>query len=516
VYKRVPRNQIADTLLHLRSLFRKLKPASDRESRAQERREIVVRNLLSNLSRMKEHPTLHTVKEIADVFALTLDGAHRIFGYDLEGVREYDSLLNGARTRIIESYPFNRDRLIDLPLELGSPEAFLKNAVLRELVSDWQTKVPIRVLEEEAREGAFYIQVGTEDSLGGGLPPGAIALVEPISAEESRQPYPNRMYLLQSGNGYRCSRCVVKWNKLLLIGSVNSNAPNQFLYPADIRIVGRIRMFALALPVPEYTSLYSLPKSLRKASLVLPWEHASMDRLFATKHQRFQRTETELAGVHGVLEDIFHSRISGRTERRYRHATPSQPHVDILMQLAISNIARYTDSVGGRRLLLSDRGRFSLDTLLNARHLEDLAEPFLSARVPMPIDRWRDLRKQFVEWPLLLSLRFPQLKLQDDQIVRLGETCTISDVEPEVGPGSLLYLNEVAAVPDSNSEMKKSAWGRPIYVLRRGAEIFCGHLQRDGTRYALLWKNKEGVNFIRFSKNELPGLHMVRGIAVAL
>jgi hypothetical protein len=518
VYKRVPRNQIADTLLHLRGLFRKFKPANDRESRAQERREIITRNLLSNISRTKEHPTLHTVFEVADAFALTLDGAHRIFGYDLEALREYDSRLNGARTRIIESYSFDRDLSIDLPLQLGSPEAFVKNAMLRELVLNWQTKIPIRALEDKTwrRAGTFYIQVGTEDSLGGGLPPGAIALVEPVSNEELRQPHPKRIYFLQSANGYRCNRCVVARNKLVLIVSGRDNVPNQFVYPEYIRIVGRIRMFALALPVPEYTSLYSLPRSLRKGSLILPWEHASMDRLFAAKHQRFQRTKSELEGVHEVLQEIFHRKVSDRTERRYRHATPSQPHVDVLMQLAISNIARYSDSVGRRRFLLSDMGRFSLDTLLGARHFDDLGDPVMSARPPMPIDRWTELRKEFIEWPLLLSLRLPQLRLQEDQIVRLGETCAIPDVEPEARPGSLLFLNQVAAVPDPNSEMTKTAWSRPIYVFRRGAEIFCGHLQRDGNRYALLWKNKEEVNSVRFSRNELSGLHMVRGIAVPL
>jgi hypothetical protein len=132
------------------------------------------------------------------------------------------------------------------------------------------------------------------------------------------------------------------------------------------------------------------------------------------------------------------------------------------------------------------------------------------------MDRWNELRKEFVEWPLLLSLRFPQLRLLEDQIVRLGENISIPNVEPEIRSGSLLFLNKAAGVPDPNNDVKKPAWARPIYALQRGAEIFCGHLQRDGSRYALLWKDREGTNSVSFYKNDLSDLHMVVGVAVSL
>jgi hypothetical protein len=56
--------------------------------------------LLSNLFRTKDHPTPNSVLELADIFSLTLDGAHRLFGYDLQRIREYDFRLNGGRTHI--------------------------------------------------------------------------------------------------------------------------------------------------------------------------------------------------------------------------------------------------------------------------------------------------------------------------------------------------------------------------------------------------------------------------------
>jgi hypothetical protein len=100
VYTPGLRGQIADTLMHLRELFRRSNPSNERERLTHERREIITKNLLSNLFRTKEHPTLHAVLELADVFSLTIDGAHRLFGYELEEIREYDFRLNGGRTHI--------------------------------------------------------------------------------------------------------------------------------------------------------------------------------------------------------------------------------------------------------------------------------------------------------------------------------------------------------------------------------------------------------------------------------
>jgi hypothetical protein len=111
---------------------------------------------------------LNTVLEIADAFALTLDGAHRIFGYDLEGLQTLDTEMNNARTRIIDTYSFRRDLLVDLPGQLGEDEVFQRDASLREMVLQWQRGLPIRVLSESAgwqRTDIFYVRVRLEDSL---------------------------------------------------------------------------------------------------------------------------------------------------------------------------------------------------------------------------------------------------------------------------------------------------------------------------------------------------------------
>jgi hypothetical protein len=489
VYRPVTRSEISDALVHIRDLYRQIKPADEQENRAYERREVGIKDLLSNLPRTKEHPTLTAVDEVADMARLTTEGAHRLFGYNLAKIREYDLRLNGGRTHIVESYPFERDRLIDLPLEFASEEIFGFGGMLRDMVTKWQTDIPMRVLEEAGwlRPGIFFVHIGTEDSLGSSLPPGSLALVEPIAEDEEFHPNPRAIYLLQFGNGYCCSRCVVSRGKLQLLTSERTYlGPQNFDYPGAVRIVGRARMFALKLPLPEYPSRYFLPLGGNCADLILPTEQMTRNVLFATEHMRFKRTKKEEQLVRDAFREVFGSSPSQRTERRYRAFTPSEPHVDSLIYFTVENFARYTDALRTGGSLITDTGRFSLETLLNARHWADVLVTTPEVRLPQPVKAWEVYRTELVEWTPLLSQKFPELRLWSDRALRLANEYAIQGLDPAIAPGSWMFLEKAPAIPNVQSEQRKSGWSRPIYVLRRGVETICGYLERDGSGYALL------------------------------
>jgi hypothetical protein len=481
-----------------------------------QRREAATKDLLSNLPRISEHPTLRTLLELAEIYSLTLEGAHKLFGYEIERFREYDLALNGGRTHIFDSYPFQRDLLIDLPARFAGEESFAIDAFARDLVVEWQTGVPIRALEEEGWEepGAFYVHIGTEDSLGSSLPPGAVAKVEAIGEAEKTLPHPRRIYLLQFGDGYRCSHCVVTNGKLRPFNSGRAYlGREEFRYPGSVRIAGRIRMFALSLPVPEHPITPTLPRSQRRAELVLPWEHGTRDRLLLTKHRRFVRWNEEDLRVHDFLGELLHAKLSGRSERRYRRPTSSEPHVNALIQLSLGHLARYTDTLSSSGSWRSDRGRFSLEALLEAKSLSEVLLPRPSLRTPTPTDVWEARRSEFGGWPPLLSVRFPRLQQWEDKIVRLAQGAQIAGIDPSLKPGSLLVLDEILSVPDTRGEKAKFGWARPIYVFRTGLEIACGILEWDGDHFALL-SGTNGAVKASFGRENLSQLSRVVGIAV--
>jgi hypothetical protein len=69
-------------------------------------------------------------------------------------------------------------------------------------------------------------------------------------------------------------------------------------------------------------------------------------------------------------------------------------------------------------------------------------------------------------------------------------------------------------MPDTRSDWSKKGWSRPLYVLRRGIETFCGYLERDGNRFALLTSHQEGNARIVFDSEELGNFGRVTGVAV--
>jgi hypothetical protein len=288
----------------------------------------------------------------------------------------------------------------------------------------------------------------------------------------------------------------------------------EFIYPGDVRIAGRIRMFAVSLPIPEYASLRSLPPCRPCADLILPWEHGTRDRLFATEHKRFKRSKEDERFVRDFLLKELNASLSDRSARRYRRPSSSTPHVYALIHLTLAHLARYTDTLRAGGSWVSDRDRFSLETLLNAKSLEEAQVLHRKAYLPTPSDVWEARLREFAEWPPLLSIKFPQLRLWDERIVRLAEGSAIHGLVPSIGPGSWMLLEKSTKIPDMRGNSNKVGWARPLYVLRRGLQTYCGYLERDRNQYALLFSSRSNSTEVSFRSDEFASLSRVAGVAV--
>jgi hypothetical protein len=151
--------------------------------------------------------------------------------------------------------------------------------------------------------------------------------------------------------------------------------------------------------------------------------------------------------------------------------------------------------------------------LLNATSLEEATLARISAHLPTPIEVWDVWKKEFVELSLLLAVKFPQLHLWDNRIVRMAQGCSINGLDPSITPGSWLFLGTIPWLPDPQNDAKKTGWSRPIYVLRRGLKIFCGYLERDGNQYALLSNLRQEPKAV-FRAEDFSELNNVAGVVV--
>ena len=157
MYEHVPVQRIVDNIRHIYDLYRHGPPSLGDSVDDQAARMQFLRGLVNNLRNERSRPSPRVLMELTRRVPLATGGVFRLVGYRLEKMRELDFLLNGHRTRIVESYPFYRDREIDLPGTLSEQAAFERSAFVSELVLRWQRQVPIRVLHFTGLETRRYI-----------------------------------------------------------------------------------------------------------------------------------------------------------------------------------------------------------------------------------------------------------------------------------------------------------------------------------------------------------------------
>jgi hypothetical protein len=516
VYDPILPQHAADVLSQLFRLF----PEVPREAAHRPQRDVadLSPNLLMNLRQFGSIPSPRQLRALELRLSLTIGSAFELFGYRLDNMRAVEALLNVERTRFVESYPFNRDRPIDLPGKLGGHDAFQRTAFLSELVQCWQQGIPIRALRGKLwqKERFLYAQIGTLDTLAmPKVPPGSYIAIRPLGEQERQNPAPERLYFLQHGSGYSCCGCIVRQSKLTLITQDrNYPGPHEFLYPEQIRIVGRVMSFGVRLPL--VSPAFDLKRRAHKsAPLVLPWENTSLRELISAERLRFGITEAQVEKASKILESRVGAGISARTLRRYEHEENRVPHTPVLLGLTLVHSLRLSDVLRILNLWTDDFSHYSLGTLMRAKTNADLPSAFPQAEAPEPIAEWQLLLDEWGEWPMLLSMAIPDLGRWGRRILRINQSVWFRGLDPFIAPHSVVVLDEQDVLPPVHAEGQN--WERPLYALRHQGRTFCGYVETDGAHLVLMPHPLAAtVPRMTFRRNQTQILGRVIGVASPL
>ena len=517
VYEPVSAVRKADTLSHLLMLSRSRR--SGGAGREPEVSGALSSDLISNIRQFGYTPSPGQLFAISQSLNLTIGGAFKLFGYSLERMRELDFILNGTRTRLIETYPFYRDRPVDLPKILGEASFLRENSFVSDLVRSWKHEVPIRAIRGPhwSRRKLLYAQVGTSDEMGlPRIPPGSVVAVEDIDEIERRKPIPERYYFLQHRTGYSCCRCIVDGGRLFLIADRQKvGTCLEFTLPGEARIVGRVVFFVTRLPIPEP---HPLPhrNTDDNVPLLFPWEYTSFPALLKSEKLRFGITEAHLNGVAEALEDQLGVRLSSRTLRRHEHNAEQLPRTAILLALMATHSLRPSDVLRLLRLWPAGARQLSLTTLMRASKATDLPSAFNPAAIPEPAAQWYELLGEWGEWPSLLSMTFPYLASQQVNLLRLNPIARFRGLSSLLGDGSVVVFNDRDTFPPSNGATGLEGWNRPIYVLRHDGDALCGYLELNATHVALQSHPASGIPRLIFPRGQVQILGRVIAVASPL
>jgi hypothetical protein len=520
MYEQVSVQQMIDQISHIQDLYRRDSSAARDTNSDQKVRHEFMRKVVDNLRRQRSLLSPRTLGGLSQHANLTIGGAFHLVGYPLDKMRSLEFLLNGHRTRIIESYPFYRDREVDLPHVLAEGDVLKRSAFISEVVLRWQRRVPIRAVQGPTwrKEGIYYVQLGTEDVLRlTGLPPGAVLSMEPIDAEEQVNPDPKSIYCLQFKSGYRCSRYVISRGRLVLLPYNHAySGPYEFLYPQDVRIVGKACGFAVRLsPVMHDAPQESRPCG--SAPLILPWEQPSFTSLLDTERLRLSLTTQTLEHANNLLGAMIGTTISARTLRRYHRSTEMNPSTDVLVALALVHALRFSDALRLIGLWQHDTNRHSLKIWQEAATLGDLRmKTSRTAVIPEPHDSWENFRQEWGEWPTLLSLTLPNLEQFQHRLLRIHQNSYFNGLSPLIHQGTVALIEELDDLHDVLPGRENSEWDRPIYVLRHRQSLLSGYLDWDGERVALVPHPRSSAHRTSFLRHQVEIVGKWIGIASPL
>jgi hypothetical protein len=477
-------------------------------------------DLLTNIRQFGSTPTPRQLQALKLRLSLTIGGAFKLFGYKLDGMRSIEALLNGGRTRFVETYPFHRDRPVDLPGTLGHDRAFQDTAFLCDLVVRWQKQIPIRAIRGQhwQKNNFLYAQLGSNDALAmPKIPPGSHIAIRPIGEQERQNPDPMRMYFLQHGNGYLCCGCAVRQRRLLLITEDhNYTGPHEFFYPGEVRIVGRVTSFGVRLPLAAPSS--ALPqRTYKPAPLILPWEQRSLPELISAERQRFGITEAHVTLASEFLESHLGATVSTRTLRRYEQEKKRAPRTAVLICLALIHSLRLTDVLRILNLWTDESQHYSLNALMSATTFDDLPMGFPPAEAPDPVTRWQPLLDEWGEWPTLLSMAIPNVGELGHQILRINQSTWFKGLDPLIAPHSVVVLDDLRVSPPFYRENHKQNWDRPIFAMRHDGRTLCGYLETHGETFVLLPHfAASGTPRVTFRRNRVQILGQIAAVASPL
>jgi transcriptional regulator with XRE-family HTH domain len=201
-------------------------------------------------------PSIHKLYSLAIVYSLSLASVLRIYGLDLDRMREIAASLQLPRTRLVDTFVYDPEQTVPLPTKLRSHVSLESTTLISQIVDTWGD-IPIALVAEVlggrgSRPLCGFI--GLKDySMWPLLRPGSFVIVDidqrkVVSTDSWPTEHHRPIYFLEMRDGYACGWVQLKHGMLELIPHPLSGCPvREWPYPREVEILGRVKAMATDL-----------------------------------------------------------------------------------------------------------------------------------------------------------------------------------------------------------------------------------------------------------------------------
>jgi transcriptional regulator with XRE-family HTH domain len=215
---------------------------------------------LSKLESEKSLPGIYTLFSLSVIYRIPYPALLSRYGIHLETIEDYYQLVKLPHTHLASEVSSDLDAPVT-SLDLLNPDSLPAESGFLSSLIDESGQISVALLKQLGIQLSRYGYIGMKDyRMFPILRPGSLIMIDQLQnkviAGEWLPEYDRPIYFLEMREGFTCSWCKLDGQILTLMPHPVSSYPiEDFLYPRDIEIVGRVVSVFLRLDNPVGTAL---------------------------------------------------------------------------------------------------------------------------------------------------------------------------------------------------------------------------------------------------------------------
>jgi transcriptional regulator with XRE-family HTH domain len=214
---------------------------------------------LAEIENNRTLPSIYKLYSLSTIYRIEFSDLLTAFGIDLEKISYHQMRLPLPKTHLTHLTVYDEERPISFPVRFDPGFTAKKTNLLSRMVEIWG-EVPIALIQHLDLRKSIYGYIGLGDySLYPILRPGSFVQIDDRQTKVAKPPWRSEferpIYFVELRNGYACSWCELQGRNLILLPHPLSGCPiQQYAYPDDAEIIGRVTAVAMRLVDPAQES----------------------------------------------------------------------------------------------------------------------------------------------------------------------------------------------------------------------------------------------------------------------
>jgi len=231
--------------------YRDVEEASAKIAAAHDNDEYAVAlSRLADIENKGTMPSIYRIYSLCAIYRLDFNEVLSWYGIALGDMPADAALVQLARTHPI-GIQLREEGEAQVPIALDPGIDLSKTVFLSRMIQKWG-KLPLMLLRHMDLRSRRYGLIGSDDwSMFPIIPPGSLVVIDDtrrIRSSGWRTEFERPIYFFEHRDGYACSWCNLRGNRLILQPHPASSCePESYEYPSEIEVIGQVTQVAMSL-----------------------------------------------------------------------------------------------------------------------------------------------------------------------------------------------------------------------------------------------------------------------------